>query len=127
RSPRQCRYADRGVRRQLPRHARHLLGGSGCSGVTTSTGCPVRKQMNLLKRLPGFSTLCRAFENHLVRIPRVTAAILSIAAGPPIKTGPPIGTAMHVDVGRLMGKLQLDTSEVSRAADDPPCSPSCCR
>src|SRR5262245_58756170 len=76
--------------------------------------------MNLLRRLPGLSTLCRAFENHLVRIPRVTAAIVSIAGGPPLNTGAPMGTAMQVDVGRLTGKLQLDTREVSRAHDEPP-------
>jgi hypothetical protein len=53
-------------------------------------------------------------------MPRVTAAVLSIASGPPTSTGAPIGTAIQADVGRLTGKLQLDTSDVSRPAEEPP-------
>src|SRR6202789_2618361 len=76
--------------------------------------------MSLESHLPGLSRLWSASENHLVRMPCVTAAIQSIASGPPTITGAPRGTAMSVDVGRLTGKLQGVTIEPCRAADDPP-------
>src|SRR5438477_6628748 len=90
------------------------------SPLITSTGWPVREQISQLSRLPGFSNVCNAFENHLVRNPRVTAAIVSMLVGPPTSTGAPRGTAMHTEVGRLTGKPQLDTIDVVRAAEEPP-------
>ena len=64
--------------------------------------------------------MCTTFENHLVRIPVVTAAMVSMEVGPPTMTGLPTGTAMQTEVGRLTGKLQLDTIEPKRAAEEPP-------
>ena len=87
--------------------------------VITSTGWPVSVQMSQLKNLPGLSRLNSLSENHLVRMPWVTAAIQSIASGPPTTTGAPRGTAMSVDVGRLSGKLHVVTIEPRRAAEDP--------
>src|SRR5215468_7006462 len=86
----------------------------------TSTGWPVSVQMSQLRNLPGLSSLWSVFENHLVRIPCVTAAMVSIESGPPTSTGAPAGTAMHVEVGRFTGKLQVVTIEPRRAAEEPP-------
>src|SRR5262245_59828629 len=58
-------------------------------------------------------------DTHFVRIICVAAAKKSIASGPPIRTGAPIGTARHTLVGKLIGKLQLITAEPVRLSLDP--------
>lgn len=50
----------------------------------------------------------------------MTAAIQSIASGPPTMTGAPMGTAINTDVGKFTGKLQVVTIDPERAAEEPP-------
>src|SRR5262245_30214402 len=76
--------------------------------------------MILLRRGPALRNFLRESANHLVRMPRVTAAITSIESGPPTSTGRPFGTDRQNDVGRLTGKLHELTIEPSRPADEPP-------
>src|ERR1700691_5228656 len=76
--------------------------------------------MSQLRNLPGFKSLWSASENHLVRMPCVTAAIQSIEVGPPTSTGAPVATATHVEVGRFTGNPHVVTIEPKRAAEEPP-------
>jgi hypothetical protein len=45
--------------------------------------------------------------------------MMSSDGGPPTSVGEPMGTAMHTEVGRFTGKLQVMTRSVSRAMDEP--------